>query len=177
MMSSETPLVPRNGHYPRWTSRRVLAWGAVSTVVVLLALRLISGPQQLHSEERFAAPRGVVPIPGLSCGNPLVLDGLPYVGPPQGWKVVQATVHQRHWDRWIFPHPEIGDVCWEGQLNSTLPKMQSQCDYNLSSIWQAIPRTPDPYAAPASGSCAAKQLTRQGLAHARQLGEFLREAY
>eukprot|EP00521_Asterionellopsis_glacialis_P006501 CAMPEP_0195281466 /NCGR_PEP_ID=MMETSP0707-20130614/755_1 /TAXON_ID=33640 /ORGANISM="Asterionellopsis glacialis, Strain CCMP134" /LENGTH=388 /DNA_ID=CAMNT_0040340349 /DNA_START=196 /DNA_END=1362 /DNA_ORIENTATION=- len=89
----------------------------------------------------------------------------------------QATVHQRHLDRWIYQHDYIDNYCWPNQYNSTHPIMQDQCKYNLSSVWENFEFTSDPYASPARGSCNAKQLTVQGQQNAEILGKAYRKMF
>jgi len=55
--------------------------------------------------------------------------------------------------------------------------MLNQCRYNLSSVWEAIPQTPDPYATPSYGNCAEKQLTQQGISNSKKLGTVIRSQY
>lgn len=89
---------------------------------------------------------------------------------PDGYDLLQATVHMRHLDRWMYQHDLIGNVCWTGQANSSHPSMKNQCRYNLSLVWEKFEFTSDPYAYPAKGECNAKQLTTQGKLHAEILG-------
>ena len=119
-------------------------------------------------------------IPGMLCSNAAVATGkAPWSDTvmPAGWAPVYATVLQRHWDRWLYEHSLIGDVCWPGQLNSTTPPMPSQCGYNTSSVWERWPRQPDPYSRPLPGTCACPQLTQQGVDHAAALGRTLKAQY
>lgn len=89
---------------------------------------------------------------------------------PDGYELVQATVHMRHLDRWMYQHNLIDNICWTGQADSTDPIMKEQCRYNLSSVWETFEFSSDPYAYPAKGECNAKQLTVQGTRHAELLG-------
>ena len=97
--------------------------------------------------------------------------------PAAGWTILYATVLQRHWDRWLYPHDLIRNRCWPRQLNSTDPPMPRQCGYNTTSVWEAWPPQADPYAAPLYGSCACPQLTQQGKDHALALGQTLLHHY
>eukprot|EP01127_Copromyxa_protea_P011395 TRINITY_DN2864_c0_g1_i5.p1 TRINITY_DN2864_c0_g1~~TRINITY_DN2864_c0_g1_i5.p1 ORF type:complete len:259 (-),score=63.38 TRINITY_DN2864_c0_g1_i5:811-1587(-) len=117
-------------------------------------------------------------IPHLVCLNPVIQTGVFEDKPfSTDWALVQAHVHQRHLDRWIYAHPLINNHCWPAQLNSTSHVMTEQCNYNLSSVWEHFGRSPDPYAYPEFGSCNAKQLTKQGIQHAQALGKILRKQY
>lgn len=95
-------------------------------------------------------------IPRLSCINPVILTGSfqDKTLPARAWVLVQvhlllhqfhnsqqAHVHQRHMDRWLYPHPLIGNLCWEDQLNSTHAPMPDQCTYDLSSVWEDFNHT------------------------------------
>eukprot|EP01052_Picozoa_sp_SAG31_P016039 SAG31_NODE_1049_length_10165_cov_2.564077_2_plen_500_part_00 len=131
---------------------------------------------------RPAAPASAPPptILGMLCSNAAVASGEAAWSDfemPAGWTPLYATVLQRHWDRWLYEHSLIGDVCWPGQLNSTSPPMPAQCGYNTSSVWESWPRQPDPYSRPLAGACTCPQLTQQGVRHAAALGRTLKTQY
>ncbi|KNC79344.1 hypothetical protein SARC_08266 [Sphaeroforma arctica JP610] len=117
----------------------------------------------------------------LVCKNPILdtnkfRDGK--VISTEKWKVVQANVLQRHFDRWMYAHDILDNKCWPHQLNSTQDTMEHQCeDTERSSIWNTKDFIGDPYAAPEKGYCNAKQLTLQGATHAEKLGGMLKHAY
>lgn len=98
---------------------------------------------------------------------------IPLVTP--GYTLVQATVHQRHMDRWVYSHSLISNYCWPKQKNSTDQTMARECEFNRSSVWEAFPFEGDPYAAPSQGSCNPKQITEQGLYHGKLLGDAYRK--
>jgi len=118
-------------------------------------------------------------IKAMTCTNPVLRNGRLYnLDMEQNiWELIQVHIHQRHYDRWIFQHDEIGNVCWKNQLDSNYPYMKEMCNYNLSSVWEKFEKEPDPYANPKPGFCNEKQLTLQGIDHARRFGSILRKHY
>jgi hypothetical protein len=121
-----------------------------------------------------------VAVPGMTCSNAELARGqVPYADSsmPPGWSVIYATVLQRHWDRWLYPHPLIENNCWPKQLNSTAQPMPEQCLYNMSNVWEIWSKQADPYSIPAYGSCACPQLTQVGKDHALALGQTLERQY
>ncbi|CAE8713422.1 unnamed protein product [Polarella glacialis] len=125
-----------------------------------------------------------------ACLNPAVAeDAFEDVGmKSNSLKLVSAYVLQRHTDRWLYRHDTISDLCWPGQENSSSASSRLADDecllpgdefgyQELVTVWETWPRTSDPYAAPARGSCqlpAGKpQATRQGLHHVKRWGDLL----
>ncbi|CAE8630272.1 unnamed protein product [Polarella glacialis] len=124
-----------------------------------------------------------------ACLNPQVSSGQFENTPASpGLKLVGVSVLQRHLDRWLYKHRLIGNVCWPGQLNSSVESSQlaaEQCYSELNSVWQEWPRQPDPYARPLYGSCSVwgdshqgpPQATKQGRQHASFWGDMLKTQY
>ena len=94
-------------------------------------------------------------VPGLdSCVNPVIVSGryADEAVSEDRFRLLHATVFQRHLDRWMYEHPLIDDYCWDNQLNSSAAPMPEQCGYNLSSVWSEFDHAAgDPY----GGCCCA----------------------
>jgi len=165
------PYYSRIGNPNRGKPRIVLCF-LFTTLVIVLAAVIPMSINYFYSQTHTGD------IPGLSCHNP-VIDTEVLASPiiPVGYRLVQAHLHQRHLDRWMYSHSLINNYCWTYQLNSTDPIMKAECDYNLNSCWESFEFTSDPYAAPARGNCNAKQLTQQGRDHAFKLGTIYRSLF
>lgn len=106
---------------------------------------------------------------------------------PGEFRLLSAYVLQRHMDRWVYAHPNIGNSCWPGQLNSSSrssPLAAAECnlaDGPLRTVWQSFPYAVDPFAAPSNGTCqvldSTPQGTWQGIAHASRLGQMMLSRY
>lgn len=140
-------------------------------------------------------PAGELPMSRSSpaCLNPAVLSGT-FADVSLNrtrYRVRAAHVMQRHCDRWIYQHDDIGNICWPRQQNSSADSSHlaaaecsrmPQVDGALLTAWQSFPKTVDPYASPAAGTCnvdagGTPQATVQGRDHAYQWGEMLRKQY
>lgn len=68
------------------------------------------------------------PIQGLQCLNPAIsAENFASNDMPTEWEIIQAHVHQRHMDRWIYRHDLIENRCWKNQSDSSHPLMMKEC--------------------------------------------------
>jgi hypothetical protein len=60
-------------------------------------------------EDHHHAGGQPIDIPGVHCLNPVIVSGrFEERAVPPHYRLVQAHVHQRHMDRWIYRHDLIG---------------------------------------------------------------------
>eukprot|EP00550_Attheya_septentrionalis_P011563 CAMPEP_0198304002 /NCGR_PEP_ID=MMETSP1449-20131203/57170_1 /TAXON_ID=420275 /ORGANISM="Attheya septentrionalis, Strain CCMP2084" /LENGTH=524 /DNA_ID=CAMNT_0044006513 /DNA_START=114 /DNA_END=1688 /DNA_ORIENTATION=- len=105
----------------------------------------------------------------------VVREGLEVV--PKGFRLIQATIHQRYLGSWMDEHKNIDNVCWKDQLKSASSQMNQKCPHDISTVWEEFEFHLDPYSAPEKGRCEPKQITTEGRRHAQDLGHIYRSLF